>query len=187
MSTISAHHRKSAYAGKAHSSSGGGSSFSSCGQPALEGLTGARIADVLRLWDTECKTWLETGPVIVRLEPCDLAIAALHGGHPSLLLGSIDTETPAGAPWIADSSLAGGLAIWMSYRPLSTAIGSRIGRATILASEHGHELSVRLPLEEGETLLITGCSNPATTKIELAGPTFRQTRGGADYTRAAAS
>lgn len=182
MSTASAPHRESVRAGETCKNA-----FFPCGQPALEGLAGARIADVLRLWDTERKTWLETGPVIVRLETCDLAVTALYGNRPSLLIGSIDTETPAGAPWVADSACTSGLVLWRSFRPLSNAIGRRVDRAGALAYERTRKLSVRLSLEEGETLLITGCSNPTAIEIELVRPMFCRGRDAADRMRATAS
>lgn len=124
---------------------------------ALDGLAGACIADILFAWNERCGSWLANGPVIVRLETCDLAVAQMHSDRPSLLVGSVDTEAPLNGRWfpqavrIPESSTIA----WKSYRPLSRLIGARVDRISVTANDQERELSIRFSLESGEILQLS--------------------------------
>ena len=127
-----------------------------CRQFTLDGLAGAPIADILFAWDEHHGSWLANGPIIVRLETCDLAVAQMHCDRPSLLVGSIDTETPLDSRWVHQAAHApkDSPILWKSYRPLSQVIGKHVDLVSVSANDQERKLSIRFSLEDGDALEI---------------------------------
>ena len=63
---------------------------------------GARVADVLTLWDEHARAWLPGAPTILRLESGDLAAFVMREPCIALHSGRISTDAPvAGLRWDA--------------------------------------------------------------------------------------
>ena len=61
---------------------------------------GARVADVLTLWDEHARAWLPGAPTILRLKSGDLAAFAMREPCIALHSGRIATDAPvAGLRW----------------------------------------------------------------------------------------
>lgn len=139
-------------------------------------FTGATIADILRVRDERTGTWITEGPVIMRLELCDIGLYPLGANDPRPAIGSIDTEEPyiplaESATLYAAFGAAKGFR-WESYRPLAHLIGKQLDSLTLST-----QLGVRMIRLEariaGGTLRIVGRERSVSAEYSVEKQVFK--------------
>lgn len=103
---------------------------------------GARVADVLTLWDEHARAWLPGAPTILRLKSGDLAAFAMREPCIALHSGRIATDAPVA-----------GLR-WESFRPCSYAIGRTVVDLVLVTGRGGLLEDVEVVLDDGGRLFL---------------------------------
>lgn len=106
------------------------------------GAVGARVADVVTLWNERERSWLPNAPTILRLESGDLAAFAMREPCIALYSGCIATDAPVT-----------GLR-WESFRPCSYAIGRTVADLVLVTGRGGLLEDVEVVLDDGGRLLL---------------------------------